>query len=94
MSGTQYRMIPDTRLGSSVVIGGKKVSAAANTVLDMPIEAANTTQGWVSCGLSGTTAMRPANPKAGDPFIDTTLTKVVFADQYGNWHDPFSGAIV
>ncbi len=95
MSGVLYRMIPDANKGGSpVTIGGKKIVQPVNTFIDMPYEAAVTTAGWVNAGLVGTTAQRPQNAKAGEHFIDTTLSKVLVADQYGNWHDPFTGGIV
>jgi hypothetical protein len=91
-----YRMIPDTKKGGGTLTttGGRAITVAQNTYQDMPIDDAVRLQGWLNCGLVGTTAQRPSNAASGIHYIDTTLSKVVVSDGAGYWHDPFTGGVV
>lgn len=93
-----YRMIPDVAKGGGVIAskgsGGKQTTVASNTVADVAFEEAYTLNGWVNCGLVGTSAQRPSGAQVHSHYIDTTLSKVIFSDGRGGWHDPFTGGLV
>ena len=95
MPSPNYRMIPDGRKGGGTIqSSGRSVSVAASSFVDLPLEHVNTLNGWTCCGKVGTTTNRPAGASSGETYIDTTLGKVLFADGFGNWHDPFTGGVV
>lgn len=93
-----YRMIPDVAKGGGVVTSrgtdGKKTSVLVNTTADLALEECYTLHGWINCGLVGTTAQRPSGTRTNEHYIDTTLSKVIFSDGRGGWHDPFTGGLV
>jgi hypothetical protein len=97
MSSAIYRMIPDVSKGGGIVTSkstGARVAIAHATYTDIPLEDASTLNGWTNCGKVGTTAQRPSNAGLNEPFIDTTLSKVIFSNGRGGWHDPFTGGLV
>lgn len=97
MPSAFYRMVPDVAKGGGVINSkgsGSKTTVAANTVVDMPFEDVSTLNGWVNCGLVGTTAQRPYNTNLNTSYVDTTLSKVIFSNGRGGWHDPFTGGLV
>jgi hypothetical protein len=50
--------------------------------------------GYTAVAPSGVTSARPANPRKGQHFVDTTLAKLIVADGTGTWRDPLTGAAV
>ena len=50
--------------------------------------------GYTAVAPSGVTSARPANPRKGQHFVDTTLGKLIVADGTGTWRDPLTGAAV
>jgi hypothetical protein len=50
--------------------------------------------GYTPVAPSGASAARPANPRKGQHFLDTTLAKLIVADAAGTWRDPVTGAAV
>ena len=50
--------------------------------------------GYTAVAPSGLTAARPANPRKGQQFVDTTLAKLIVADGTGTWRDLLTGASV
>jgi hypothetical protein len=68
-------------------LSGRNYAGAAGSVVDVPETesdgADHPSLGYVRLGRSGTTAQRPTvtssvPPRIGEPFCDTTLTKVIF----------------
>ena len=50
--------------------------------------------GYTAVAPSGVSSARPANPRKGQHFVDTTLAKLIVADGTGTWRDPLTGAAV
>lgn len=93
-----YRMIPDVAKGGGFLKskdGNNKVTQVAlNTFIDVAYEEVVTLNGWINCGVVGPSTARPTNATLNEKFIDTTISKVIFADGRGGWHDPFTGGLV
>ena len=93
-----YRMIADVSKGGGVISsrgeGRKQTSVVANTIADVVFEEANTLNGWLNCGVVGPTSSRPSNASLNEHYIDTTLSKVIFSNGRGGWHDPLTGGLV
>jgi hypothetical protein len=95
MASAIYRVIANKAAGGvRASEDGHKTTIATQTYADLSYETVRTLSGAIICGLVGATAARPAGASAGQLYIDTTLSKVVFSDGAGNWHDPFTGGIV
>ena len=95
MASPLYRMIPDGKHGGgSVKIAGANATVAANSIIDVPLEHANTLQNWTNCGQVGPSTARPQGARSGEYFIDTSLGAAIVADGTGLWHNPVTGAIV
>jgi hypothetical protein len=91
------RVFPPTDGRTVTVVNGRTYSCPQGSYLDVPdfdadVLAAN---GWLAGSTHGTdvTAARPANPKKGATFSDTTLGyNIVFDGK--NWRNPVTGAVV
>ena len=95
MTGT-VRMISPGKTVSVVKDGRAYVSQGAGAVIDAhesdlhALESA----GYTPVAPSGATSARPASPRKGLHFLDTTLAKLIVADVSGVWRDPITGAAV
>lgn len=91
---TTRLLCPSSRNGSACTVNGRTYACTPSTAIDVPDFDADAlcANGYVKVAAAGvgTTAQRPANPKNGDEYHDTTLGKnVVF--HAGNWRDPATG---
>lgn len=95
MTGT-VRMISPVKTVSVVKDGRAYVSQGAGAVLDAHESDLNALEsaGYTPVAPSGATSARPASPRKGQHFVDTTLGKVIVADATGIWRDPITGAAV
>ena len=95
MTGT-VRVISPVKMVSVVKDGRAYTSLGAGGVIDAhesdlhALESA----GYTPVAPSGATSARPASPRKGQHFVDTTLGKLIVADATGTWRDPISGAAV
>lgn len=92
-----YRMIPDVTKGGGIITSrstGAKTTVLVSTYIDVHLEDASTLNGWANCGKVGTTAQRPSGASLSEAYVDTTLSKVIFSNGRGGWHDPFTGGLV
>jgi hypothetical protein len=95
MTGT-VRMLSPAKTISVLKDGRVYTSSGAGVVVDAhesdlhALESA----GYTAVAPSGATSARPANPRKGQHFVDTTLTKLIVADGTGTWRDPLTGAAV
>jgi hypothetical protein len=94
---THRMMPPADGLHGTITVNGRTYTCALGATVDVPdvdglVMAAN---GWTlaSVGGAGTTTSRPANPKKGDEFHDTTLGYTIRYDGKA-WRNPTSGAAV
>jgi hypothetical protein len=94
---TMQVMPPADGVHGSIVVNGRSYSCALGSSISVPdqdglVMLAN---GWTaaSIGGSGATSARPANPKKGQEFHDTTLGFVIRFDGAA-WRNPNSGASV
>jgi hypothetical protein len=95
MTGTVRLMSPPKAV-SVVKEGRAYTSQGAGTVIDAhesDLHALDSA-GYTFVALSGPTTVRPASPRKGQVFVDTTLGKVIVADGVGTWRDPVAGAAV
>lgn len=84
--------------GPSSISGGKAPPTnVSGSLVDIPSNSADihiyTANGWSKLGYVGSTAQRPTNLNAGDPYVDTTLNKIVIYDGVA-FRDPISGSVV
>lgn len=95
MTGT-VRMISPSKAVSVAKDGRRYTSAGAGAIIDAhesdlhALESA----GYTPVAPSGATSARPAGPRKGQSFVDTTLGKLIIADAAGVWRDPVTGAAV
>lgn len=94
MTGT-VRMIHGTK-PLTVTNAGRTYTAVAGSVADVHESDVDAlaSAGWAKVAPSGPTAARPANPSVKQQFFDTTLGKLIVADNGGTWRDPATGAAV
>jgi hypothetical protein len=94
---THRVMPPSSGFYNPITVNGATYSCAANGTLDVPDHVADVmvANGWVRCGDTGanTTANRPANPRVGQTFLDTTLGYVIKWDGKA-WRNPVTGVAV
>jgi hypothetical protein len=95
MTGT-VRLLSPAKTVSIVKDGRVYTSTGSGVVIDAhesdlhALESA----GYTAVAPSGATPARPANPRKGQHFVDTTLAKLIVADNTGTWRDPLTGAAV
>jgi hypothetical protein len=95
MTGT-VRMLSPAKTISVLKDGRVYTSLGAGVAIDAhesdlhALESA----GYTAVAPSGATSARPANPRKGQHFVDTTLAKLIVADGTGTWRDPLTGAAV
>lgn len=92
---TMIVMPPADGLHPSITVNGRSYTCALGSSISVPDQdgAVMLHNGWIaaSVGGSGTTAQRPANPKKGQEYHDTTLGYVIRFDGL-NWRSPNTGA--
>lgn len=98
------RLLPPGAAASTTtaVPGGRSYTCALGTTLDVPDFDAPILQanGWTPATLApkgqqgevGTSVQRPTNPKKNQPFLDTTVGRIVVWDGK-NWRDHVTGLI-
>jgi hypothetical protein len=95
MTGT-VRFLSPAKTISVLKDGRVYTSTGAGVVIDAhesdlhALESA----GYTAVAPSGATSARPANPRKGQHFVDTTVAKLIVADGTGTWRDPMTGAAV
>ena len=95
MTGT-VRLLSPAKTISVLKDGRVYTSTGAGVVIDAhesdlhALESA----GYTAVAPSGATSARPANPRKGQHFVDTTVAKLIVADGTGTWRDPLTGAAV
>lgn len=81
---SNIRVMPPPSGSNTHTVNGRTYTCAVGAVLDVPDfdAAVLTSNGWtaVGTGAVGATAARPANPKKGESFTDTTLGYTVHFD--------------
>lgn len=90
------RVMPPATGANSHTVNGRTYSAQPGAVLDVPdFDGAQlVANGWTQAGEGvGSTAQRPANPRRGMHFKDTTLGRIVVFDGK-TWRDPATGTAV
>lgn len=94
---TTQRVSPPSDGRNSLTFNGRTYSCAVGSTIDVPdfdalVLIAN---GWTAASSHGAdvTANRPANPKRGMTYLDTTLGAVISFDGK-RWRNPLTGAIV
>ena len=97
MAMTHRLMPPADGAHGSITVNGRAYSCALGSTVDVPDQDAYVmiANGWTtaSTGGVGTSAQRPANPKKGDEFHDSTLGFTIKFDGKV-WRNPTSGAAV
>lgn len=91
----QYLVHPPAGGNQTVTVNGRKYSTAPGTPInandfDVPELEAN---GWLSIGLTGTTAQRPVNPPVKTVYADITLNLHIVWDGK-TWRNSITGASV
>jgi hypothetical protein len=95
MTGT-VRLMSPSKTVSIVKEGRAYTSPGAGAVIDAhesDLHALDSA-GYTFVAPSGPTAARPASPRKGQLFVDTSLAKVIVADGVGVWRDPLTGSAV
>lgn len=81
---SNIRVMPPPTGPNTHTVNGRTYTCAVGAVIDVPDFDGNalTANGWVQVagGAVGPTAARPANPKKGETFLDTTLAATVHWD--------------
>ncbi len=94
---TQRVLPPADGLHPTITVSGRTYTCAVGSYLDVPDQdaAVMTANGWTLAADKGVgaTAGRPANPKKGDTFHDTTLGLNIRFDGLV-WRNPATGASV
>jgi hypothetical protein len=91
-----HRMMAMVGALNPITVNGRTYSHGANSFVDVPehdsflLEANGWTKVANSSGV-GTTAQRPVNPRQGQTYTDTTLSKIVHFEGK-TWRDPVTGA--
>jgi hypothetical protein len=95
MTGT-VRLLSPAKTVSIVKDGRVYTSTGAGVAIDAHESDLHALEsvGYTAVAPSGVTSARPANPRKGQHFVDTTLAKLVVADGTGTWRDPLTGAAV
>lgn len=88
---SNIRVMPPPTGPNTHTVNGRTYTCAVGSFLDVPDFDGNalTANGWVNVtmGTVGATAARPANPKKGEVFLDTTLGATVHWDGK-TWRNP------
>lgn len=94
---TMQVMPPADGNHGTILVNGRSYTCALGSVISVPDQdgAVMIANGWTaaSVGGSGATAARPASPKQGAEFHDSTLGYVIRFDGK-NWRNPNTGAAV
>lgn len=91
----QYLVHPPAG-GKTTVVNGRTYTATSGTPInandfDVPTLEAN---GWLSIGLTGTTAQRPVNAPIKTVYVDTSLSSLHITWDGKTWRNTTSGAAV
>jgi hypothetical protein len=94
---------PVTVAQQTLIVNGRKYSGAPGSAVDIQDMDARvlSSNGWIACAPSGTTAQRPTLSPSSAPYVlglgfeffDVTLSKIIFWDGQ-TWRDPATGAAV
>jgi len=92
------RLMPPATGATTITVHGRTYSCAVGNTVDVPDQDAivMTANGWNAVaggGAVGTTAQRPAVPRPGVEYHDTSLGKTIIFDGKV-WRDPANGSSV